>query len=171
MTMKRVLTFCAALLTIGLGGGQAAEVKGKVLDYGIVRLPAGQRTIRTPETPSGVTHIPDSPPTITTTTNRIPARLGLAFGVVFEISNLPATNGEQVEVTIVISHPEATKPDGSVSRGFSQTSKCPVENGTTVLIPSCKFDHEYELAPGIWKFEVRYAGKAMARQEFTVFRE
>jgi len=154
-----------------LTASKAAEVNGRVLGYGIVRLSAKQQSVMTPQTPSGVTHIPASPPAITVVTNRVPARHGIAFGMVYEISNLPLKDGEEIAVTVVVTCPAITRPDGSVSKGFAYTARSPVKDGVARGVPMYSFDHNYELAAGVWQFEGQYKGKTMAKQAFTVFRE
>jgi hypothetical protein len=158
-----VIAFVTACVTTAPGTS-----RGKVLDYGIVAPHPRGKTVATPQTPSGVTQLPELPPRITTTTDRIPAKLGVQFGIAYEITGLAAKDDEEVEVELSVSFPDMTKPDGSVTKGFNYTAKSPVAGGVLCGVSFYSFDHEYELAVGTWRFEVRQAGKTMASKAFTV---
>jgi len=149
----------------------AADVTGKVLAYGIYKRAEKEELIKTPETPSGVTRRPVGTMYIATTTNRIPARIGTAFGLHYEISNLDLKDGETVEITKVTTHPPMKKPDGTVSTSFTFVEKDTVKDGKSEAQTGYGFDHDYELVPGLWRIELKRNGKTLITQEFTVFKE
>jgi hypothetical protein len=148
-----------------------ADVQGKVLNYGIFKKADKEEIIKTPETPSGVTRVPAGTLAIVSATNRIPAKIGIRFGITYEVSNLSAKNGEFIEVVKVTKHPAMTKPDGIASKGFTIVERVAVKDGRAIAQTGYGFDHEYELVPGEWQFEMKFERKTLLKQEFIVFRE
>lgn len=159
-----MLVLCATHLVAG-------EAKGHILKYGIFKRAEKEEIIKTPETPSGVTRIPAGYMTLTTTTNRVPARKGIMFGIRYEVTNLDLKDGEMVEITKITTHPPMKKPDGKVSESFSFVERAPVENGRVEAQTGYGFDHDYEMVTGIWRIEMKLNGKTLMTQEFTVFKE
>jgi Domain of unknown function (DUF3859) len=160
------------LVLIGICSAISATIgiEGKILDYGLIKVPVDQDAVAAPQTPSGTAHILHSPPIITTTTNRIPAKLGVAFGIVYEISDSTAKDGDEMNANVVMSFPTMVKPDGSKSKGFTWSNKSVFKDGKTWGIIEYSFDHDYELAPGLWRFEISVGGKILGSQDFTVYR-
>jgi len=149
----------------------AGEPKGRILKYGIFKQTEKEEIIRTPETPSGVTRIPAGYMSIVTVTNRIPARIGIKFGIRYEVTNLNVKDGDFFEITKVTTHPPMKKPDGKTWGSFSFAEKAPVKNGRVEAQTGYGFDHDYELVTGVWRIEMKLDGKTLLRQEFTVFKE
>src|SRR5579872_4209721 len=88
-------------------------IQGSIVNYGIFTFTDSNFAIKnTPETASGITRIPIGKPVLVTTTNRIPAKLGLRFGLTYYVVNLPVTNG-YVDITKIAKHPTIKKPDGT----------------------------------------------------------
>jgi hypothetical protein len=104
-------------------------------------------------------------------TNRIPARLGIRFGFWYEITNLPVKDGDLVEIVKVVKHPPITKPDGTMSKGFEFTETPVVRDGRTKGWTGYGFDQRYELAPGIWEFEMKYNGATVCKCSFEVVKD
>ena len=169
--MKHRLLFSVALVLNSVLLCSGAEVRGTVLNYGIFKKDMPEQVVRTPGTSSGVTRVGIGPREIITQTNRIPAKIGSCFGLTFEVSNLATTNGALIDIVKVVTHPPMTRPDGTVSKGFTFVEKAVVENGRATNWSGYGFDHPYELVPGLWLFEMRFEGKALVKQQFTVVRE
>ncbi len=167
MNSKRVI---ALLLTAFCSAGSAAEMSGKVLNYGIFEFRGTVHPVKTPGTPSGFSRPLGDVPTLLTATNRIPARIGIRFGMFYEINNLPLTNGE-LTVTIVYRHPPMTSPDGTVSSQFNVSGMVRVNDSSVFNWTGFTFDHLYELLPGRWQIEVKFGAKTICEQEFFVFKE
>jgi Domain of unknown function (DUF3859) len=149
---------------------RAADMKGKVVSYGIFTVSGKDEIVRSPETPSGVTRIPAGNPLLTAATNRIPAKIGVRFGMWYQVGNVVAPDGE-IEVTKIARHPTITKPDGTTSQGFTFIEKARIEDGSVLGWTGYGFDHPYELVPGRWEFEMAIKGKTVCKHEFTVFKE
>jgi len=168
--MNRKLVISLVLFATGCSFARAADMKGRVVSYGIFTVSGKEEIVKSPETPSGITRIPAGTPILTTSTNRIPAKLGVRFGMWYEITNVPVADGE-VEVTKIARHPSITKPDGTTSKGFTFVEKQWAKDGRVLGWTGYGFDHGHELAPGRWEFEMAVKGKTVCKQEFTVFRE
>jgi hypothetical protein len=165
--MKIKLLLFLGLIGICSAISATVEFEGKVLNFGLIKMPDD---VIAPQTQSGAAQILQSQPTITTTTNRIPAKLGVAFGLAYEISNPAAKDGDEMNVDVVMSSPTITSPDGSSSKGFSSSNKYIVKDRKAWGVAVYRFDHDYELAPGLWRFEISVGGKFLCSQDFTVYR-
>jgi len=163
--MNRKLIVSFVLLALCFSSARAADMKGKVVSYGIFTVSGKEETVKSPETPSGVTRIPAGTPMLTVATNRIPAKLGVRFGMWYQITNVAAADGE-IEVTKIARHPAITKPDGTTSKGFTFVEKQWVKDGSVFGWTGYGFDHPYELAPGRWEFEMAVKGNTVC----TVFK-
>ena len=169
--MNLKLFLAILLFALGTLFSNGTEVEGRILNYGIFQKDMPSRITKTPETTSGVTKVASGQQEIISITNRVPAKIGVCFGMTYELSNLTATNGTLIDVVKIVTHPPITKPDGTVVRGFTFVEKAIVENGRATNWTGYGFDHEYELAPGLWQFEMKYDGKTMVKQDFTVYKE
>lgn len=90
-------------------------------------------------------------------TDRIPARLGLRFGVQHKFQNIPAG-----ELKVVITHPPIASLQGS-KLTVSSANIDPSDLGTNY-----GFDTPSELVPGTWTFEFRHHDRLLCRKAFTV---
>lgn len=158
-----------AILALSICQLMPAEPVGIIREFGIYKRAEKEQVIVTPETSSGLTRIPAGQLSLQTKTNRIPAKLGLAFGITYEVSVSNGASPETIEVLKVVSHPPMTKPDGQVARGFTIRETLPAKNGKAIAQTGYSFDHAYELVPGTWTIEVRHEGKTLVKQVFKVF--
>jgi len=85
-----------------------------------------------------------------------------------EISNLPAKDGEKVELVRVYKYPTIKKPDGTTSQGYEWKSNEFIKDGRVVEYFGYGLDHDYEIVPGVWEFEIRYKGKTLCGQSFIL---
>ena len=163
-----ILILCpAACLSISL----AADIQGRVLMSGIFKISKEVESVKSPQTPSGLTSVPANTPILISQTNRIPARLGIRFGFWYEITNLSVKDGELVELVKVVRHPPITKPDGTVSKSFEFTETPPVSDGRAKGWTGYGFDQRYELAIGTWEFEMKYKGTTVCKCTFDVVKD
>jgi hypothetical protein len=146
------------------------ELTGKIASYGIV-LPGKMTTVDAPTDPTGKHSFQKSHTTTPkVVTNRIPAKLGVAFGCLWEISGQP-DDVYQADIETVWKYPTMVKMDGSISKGFSY------DYGKGHAIAGVKrwdgyvFEKEFELVPGEWTFELKANGKTIATQNFVVYLE
>ena len=147
-------------------------VKARILHWGIT-TPGNGVKVNAPDDPTG-NHLFVTPGTTTleTETNRIPARLGVSFGCYCEVSGLPQKLGDKTEIQTVWTYPQMVKPDGSISKWFASAdlSRINTDGGVRGWV-GYRFEKDFELVLGEWKFELRYEGKTLATQTFTIYRE
>jgi hypothetical protein len=163
--MKRlfilVIAFCFSV-------ANADEVTGKIISCGIFAVPFKHTTQEVPEALSGTMRIYSGLPNLIVATNRLTAKIGVHFGIIYEISNLPVKDGEEVELVRVYKYPTIKKPDGTTSQGYEWRPKEFVKDGRVVDYFGYGLDHDYELVPGVWEFEIKYKGKTLCAQSFVL---
>ena len=99
-------------------------------------------------------------------TTEIEARLGVEFGLRYRIIGAP--KGGKVAVKIVtiypgdgLRNPKSDKPTQREELNVDrEIGRVPYE--------SYRFDHDWEMVPGVWSFEFWYDGHKLAEQKFTV---
>lgn len=157
--------------TVWASTSRGADVTGRVTSYGIFKITGKMEIVESPQTPNGFTSIPANTPMLITATNRIPAKIGTLFGMWYELSNVPLKDFDQAEVVKIARHPAITKPDGTISKGFTFVEKQWVKDGRVVGWTGYGFEEAYELAVGIWEFEMQFEGRTVCKHEFRVFKE
>jgi len=101
--------------------------------------------------------------TLVQATTNVTARVGTRFGFRFTIHGKPSN--APVALTMVGEHPPLKDP----ATGKTQTrDEYQLESWIGQTYTSYSFDHEWELIPGKWKFEVWHRGKKLCEQSFTV---
>jgi hypothetical protein len=169
--MKNCLVFLISLFVTLVLLAADADIQGRVTSFGIFSLSGQETILKGRKAPTGVSIIPANAPVLVMATNMIPARLGIRFGMYYEIKNLRLKDGSPIEVVKSLRHPAMTTPDGVTSKGYQSGEKQRVIDGRVVGWTGYGFDKDFELLPGIWEFEMRFEGKLVCKQQFTVFRE
>ena len=147
------------------------EVKARILKYGIATNIKG-KSVAAPSDPTGKHLLTPGRLTVDIETNRIPAEIGIAFGCTFEIFGLPQKFGDTANVETVWTYPPMIKPDASVSKGFTSGDFLRVNtHGSVKGVTGYRFEKDFELVVGEWQLELRFEGKTLAKQNFTIFRE
>lgn len=148
-----------------------SAIKARILQYGITTSAIGT-SVNAPSDPTG-RHLVLARGTtsLETATNRIPAKIGVAFGSFCEITGLEQQDRGEAELTVVWTYPSMIKPDGAVSTGFAYRGKLKMDSdGRASGWVGYHFENSYELVPGEWRLELKYRGIAIATQAFTVFK-
>src|ERR1051325_9605671 len=120
--------FAGLMMLVGaltLAGG--GDMRGKVTEYGIFQTIGEEHIEKTPDAPSGYSRRPDAS-AIVKTTDRIPAKMGLRFGISYQIDNVRLPDGEH-DVQVNFRYPQMTRPDGKTSTEFTLPHKCLVKDG------------------------------------------
>src|SRR5438874_4294765 len=86
-------------------------VHGKIIRYGIYKAPDKYTANKDAQSLSGNRRSYSEMPNFTSSTTNIQARLGVHFGIAFELSNLPSDQGK-FEYKIVKKCPGIHRPDG-----------------------------------------------------------
>ena len=144
------------------------EPYAKVTNYGIVtNEPQPKAVLIEPSAPSGIMRkFSAKDMAFLETTDRIPARLGIRFGLAFEIYNLP--NLPHIALRTRVLHPPMKKPDGKTTTEFEYVRRLTVKSGTTYGGTSYRFDETYEVLPGTWLFEYFLGNTKLFSKDFLV---
>lgn len=98
---------------------------------------------------------------------RIPARVGVRFGILYSLSGLPPSR--DVVLRKVITHPSMKLPDGKVVAGaaFDETHRAGAD-GKVANFTGFVFEKPHERVPGDWKVEVWLDTERLVEQRFSV---
>jgi len=119
-----------ALITVlGFPITHADEVTGKIISYGIYSVSDEHRMQEAPDSFSGAVRIYRGLPILVTSTNQIPAKIGTDFGFIYQISNLPAKDGDEIEIEKIAKTPPINKPDGTTAQKSEWICHKPVVGG------------------------------------------
>lgn len=162
--MKR-LSVCFALMTVPfLAWSQAklpTDVKNDAivqLEAGVICAPASTETRPAPDTLAGTTHVIDEDPPFVSNARRVPAVLGIGFGVKSVGS---AANGLD-DVTMVVTHPAM-----GAQKIETQTYGTFISSLSSSLT-FYQFDYNYELLPGIWNMTAMQGETVLYSVNFEV---
>ena len=135
-----------------------------VLDAGTYRIETGNKTAEA-NTPTGeVTAVDKS--MLVEATNTVAASVGTEFGFRYRIVGEP--EGEEVELDIVITYPEAGLSDPATGKaGKESRYKTRKKIGSEEYL-GYGIEADWEVVPGPWAFEIWHDGDQLARLVFTV---
>ena len=102
------------------------------------------------------------------TTNKIPVRKGIRFGLSYEFRNLPVD--KYVNFNLKVTHPKMQRPDGQITTEETYDRKLPVKNGQAYGGIAWLLKYNYELLPGEWGFEYIYEGKSILFHKFILYK-
>jgi len=165
--MRVMLSFCLLLFGAGVAAAQAVTVdRIDIVATGIFR--AGTvATEPAPGTATGTRHVLAGA-TLLNETTRIEAKVGLHFGMLFKVIGRP--NRAPVRLTSVTHYPapglKNPKTGIVMTRGENTLS---ATIGTHVVnYRGYVFEHDWELMPGTWTFELWNGRRMLAKQAFEV---
>lgn len=128
------------------------------LEAGIVCPPVSVNSAPAPGTIAGSTHIIEVEPPFVSNARRVPAVLGIGFGV----KSQTGIAGGLADVTMVVSHPPMGTDDIEVQSFTTHISD---------LDPSItfyQFDYAYELLPGPWQMTAMRGKDVLYQVRFEV---
>lgn len=126
-------------------------------------------TIEQPGTAIGKTNLLGDIVKLETTTT-VRARLGTAFGIEFRLSGAP--EGAEAAVTIVVVLPKAGLFNPATQKHTFREEWRPsprLVGGASVV--GYLLEMDWEIVPGIWKFEIWSNGRRLGEQSFCVIAE
>jgi hypothetical protein len=171
--MRKHLFALLLLVTPCIAATAEDKVTGTITGFGIVRVPAEHKDVRTSSPPDNVSREFAKDPVLLRTTTRVPAKIGTWFGIFYKV-RVPAGAGE-IELTHVTRSPGLHLPDGTVKRSEERKATVGIKGSKTAntfaSFMGFGFGEQYELVPGTWTLEVRFKGSVVCRQQFEVTRE
>jgi hypothetical protein len=171
MRPYRNITLLVLLIVAGSAAADAEGLKGRIVGGGTYTVTDKYKVLKTPGSPSGLSRLYMDPPTFTAVTDRISAKIGVRFGIVFELTNLPKIQNATVGIVLVTKHPLVRRPDGTTSTGTERQVRMAVRGQDRIVSwTGVGFDHDYEMVPGTWTFEVRSDNRLLCKKDFTVIR-
>lgn len=111
-----------------------------------------------PGTLAGVTNIIDEDPPFVSNARRVPAVIGVGFGLKAQSAAPDGISG----VTMIVTHPPMG-PTGTTHQMYMSSI-----NGDKPAVRFYQFDFDYELVTGIWQLEAQKNGKVLYRVTFEV---
>jgi hypothetical protein len=163
--LKIILPCVIAMLLCSTANAQTAQVERiDVVEYGLYTTSAGGK-LASENVPSGtVTNKKDI--RHVQTTNVVPGQLGIEFGLRFNIVGSPA--GTVVPLHVVAIFPAQGLHDPSAGRTFTTAEYDRADAIGPGGYLSYTFDHDWEVVPGVWTFQIWNQGRKLAEQQFTV---
>ena len=159
--MKWCTFFFAVFPVVALAQTTGPEKVSALLashEAGIICAPPTVGTASVPDTVAGTTHLIDVEPAFVSTNRRVPAVVGIGFGIKAQASDVSGIP----EVTMTITHPPMGKAKATV-----QTFQT-VISGQTPSLTFYQFDFDYELVEGTWQMEATQGGVVIYRTTFVV---
>lgn len=111
-----------------------------------------------PGTIAGVTNVIEGEPGFISVSRRVPAVIGVGFGVKVRVDEPFGYD----DVRITVTHPPMG-PDGIATEQYTSAI-----SGAILSMNLFQFDFDYELVPGIWSIEADWGGKPVYRAVFEV---
>lgn len=128
------------------------------VEAGVICAPETTGTLDAPGTVAGTTHLIAEEPPFIAVTRRVPAVLGIGFGIKSRTLDINGLNG----VTMTVTHPPMG--DGAATiQTFETTIR-----GTDPSLTFYQFDFGYELLPGIWQMQASIGDQILYRTTFEV---
>lgn len=154
----RILIFLLAILPVQLLAQDQRSSEISFLATGVICAPETVGTAPAPDTVAGVTNVIEEDPPFVSTANRVPAVIGIGFGVK---ATSTTTSGIE-DVIVIVRHP-AMGPEGATLQSYATRI-----SGVGTSNSLYQFDFDYELLPGRWSIEARKAGQLLYRSQFEV---
>lgn len=158
--MKHFIALIGAMLLGGAAMAQDFVAPGYTLEsYGVYCGPENSAVKQAaPGTVLGYIELTDADTTATVKTTRVPASLGISFGVAVQLTPELGDHSAEFRVT----HPTGKPGERITERWTSQFSSA------EPALNRFAFDFPEELNPGLWVMEVAHEGQVVLRQSFDV---
>jgi hypothetical protein len=162
MMKNRMILLGALLCVVFVAVSHAAEVhKVRITDFGLTSITvtgkeSDSTAVGQASVGSRVRYIKQS--------TQVPAVLNTCFGITYVIEGRPVS--ENITVTVRESFPGLKNPKRDTPVKSLDVTKVR-KIGHSYDDGYC-FEHEWELVPGSWTFQIMYEGNKLAEKTFTV---
>lgn len=158
-----------ALITAlnGVSSQVHAELSSEIIEYGYYQ-PVGELTReRNYNTASGYVRTGTDVQLVEQTVD-IPMALGRLFGFKFRIRGFPRDE-VTVDLELAVTHPEIVRPNATRVSGYRYPVTMDVIGGKIETQTGYKFDRDYEMVAGEWKFQYWRGDTLLLEQSFNVY--
>lgn len=162
MKIIYLIAALALLFPTALFAGE--DVRFELRGYGIYEK-SKEKTEALKDKDTGRVYRASKKITITEQTDRIPAKMGVRFGVFCNIIGEIDTNQKLRRVRI---HPEYIKPNGE--KTTKDEWEAPARKDRKFTGVAMLFDKDYELVPGEYIFKLYYKEKVVLEKTFEVYK-
>jgi hypothetical protein len=148
------------LLALALAAPAQASGQVEIKDFGFYDLSV-DGSVPAPDDISGSRNVVSNI-RLQRQTEEIDAQLGRSFGFRFRIAD-PALYGRQLTLRTIfppLTNPESKRTMTTQDRPFTGTSE--------LLYDGYRFDYDWEMAEGIWTFQILHNGKVIGEKKFKV---
>ncbi len=150
-----------ALAATSGAGARAETASMEILEYGLFDGRV-THTVPLPKSVSGRMNMLTGVHLLKQT-DQVVGMLGRSFGMRFRIRGVPPG----ARIVLRTEHPPLHHPKTGRKMNFSEREAVVTRDGQLRYM-GYSFDHRYELAEGIWKFQILYRGKVLGEQAFNV---
>jgi hypothetical protein len=159
---QRAVVALALVLTVALAAPAHARGQVEIEDFGFYDLSV-DGSVPAPEDVSGSRNIVSNI-RLHRQTDEIDAQLGRSFGFRFRIVD-PALAGQTLTLRTIF--PPLTNPE--TRRTASTQDRTFVASGMSELLyDGYRFDYDWEMAEGIWTFQIMHKGRVIGEKKFKV---
>jgi hypothetical protein len=135
-----------------------------VVGKGIYRVETGERTPDA-DVPTGSVALPLKVTNIEKTSS-VPARIGAEFGLEYMIVGEPT--GADVTLEFVNKYPADGLPDPKSPTPLRESRFERMKPIGEVVYFGYGIENDWERVPGVWTFEIRYEGRTLVEEQFTL---
>ena len=164
------LTLLLLALTFSSIGAYAQAPQAEHIDigeYGLYTTAASGEVVA-PGTATGATsQLNDIRHLVTTRT--VPAKLRVHFGFRYTVVGTPAGDSVRLHMVTIFPSPGLRQPGNPEPQLRSEYDTARAIG--TQLYRDYSFEHDWELVPGTWTFQIWYQGRMLAEQKFMVVKQ
>lgn len=158
MNTWHLILLLSAIPVMALAQSDKVTDRITSLEAGVVCPPESVGSAPAPNTVAGETHIIEVEPPFVSTSRRVPAVLGIGFGVKAQT----AVERGLDDVTMVVTHPPMGDDAIAVQSFGTRIS------GVDPSLTFYQFDFSYELLPGTWQMAAMHEGEVLYNVAFEV---
>ena len=163
--MQFIFSLLLPLCILSAAYAETAQIdRIDIVGKGIYEIAVGKLTAER-QTPTGVAASVENAKMIQDTTT-VPARKGLEFGIQYVIVGMP--KGAQVPIRIVNVYPKQWLRNPKTHKTVQHAEIVRNKVIGDVIYAGYAFENEWEIVPGVWKFELWFKNRKLAEQSFTV---
>jgi hypothetical protein len=165
--MRTALALLILVACTGSGYAQSGKIERiEIVEAGIYRAETASIEYA-PDTATRQRNILSETKLVVATT-RIEAKFGLHFGMRYRVVGRP--NGVTVKLTSITQYPGAGLKNPATGRFVARGEHPLFATVGAINYRGYVFEHEWEMAPGIWTFEIWDGKRKLASQAFSVLK-